>query len=79
MSKLDGWGYYMNTPLNMQEVDELGAELSTVLHCPIHYPAFGKHLFECRCGVIFPVYIVRGKDWPAIVRRHEEERSLVEA
>ena len=73
------WGYYMQGSEQMMEVDELGSKLSMVIGCPVHYPAFGKHLFECRCGVIFPAYLLRGGDWELIVRKHEEERrySLV--
>ena len=70
-----GWGFYMQGSDQMVEVDELGSELSTELHCPVHYPAFGKNLFECQCGVIFPVYLVKGKDWKLIRRKHEEERK----
>lgn len=74
-----GWGYYIQGSDQLQEIDELGSELSVRIHCPVHYPAFGKNLFECRCGVIFPVYLVKGKDWKLINRKHEEERrySLV--
>jgi hypothetical protein len=63
----------------MLEVDELGSQLSIEIDCPVHYPAFGKHLFECRCGVVFPVYLVKSLNWELIRRKHEEERrySLV--
>lgn len=71
------WGYYMQGSDQQIEIDELGSELSIAVHCPIHYPAFGKNLFECKCGVIFPLYIVRSRDWDLIRKRHEEERALV--
>lgn len=69
------WGYYMQGSDQMVEIDELGAELSVAIHCPVHYPAFGKRLFECRCGVIFPVYLVKARNWDLIRHKHEEERS----
>ena len=56
------------------EIDRLGSKLSLQLHCPVHYPAFGKNLFECKCEVTFPVFMVRGGDWEAIRKRHEEEQ-----
>ena len=74
-----GWGYFMQGSDQLQEVDELGSKLSLAIHCPIHYPAFGKRLFECACGVIFPVYLVKGGDWEAIKKKHVEERKLVRA
>ena len=64
---------------NFEEVDQLGSELSKQLHCAVHYPAYNKNLFECRCGVIFPLYLVKGEDWPAIINKHETERRLVRA
>jgi len=74
----------MNTGWNQQggqwqEIDELGSRLSVEIGCPVHYPAFGKRLFECRCGVVFAAYLVAGKDWKLIKRKHIEERrySLV--
>lgn len=73
------WGYYQQHSYQMQEVDELGSQLSIEIACPVHYPAFGKRLFECKCGVVFPVYLVAGKDWKMLKRKHVEERrySLV--
>jgi len=58
------------------EIDELGTELSLQIGCPVHFPAFGKNLFECRCGVIFPVYLVKAKNWELIRRKHIEEGAL---
>ena len=71
------WGAYVQQG-NFDEVDELGAELSRRLNCPVHYPAYNKNLFECKCGVIFPLYMVKGRDWNSIIVRHSEERKLVE-
>lgn len=72
----DGWGYYMQSNQAWLEIDELGSKLSIEIGCPVHYPAFGKRLFECRCGVIFPVYLVAGRNWDLIRHRHEEEKPL---
>ena len=72
-----GWGYYMQGSDQQIEVDELGSRLSEAIHCPVHYPAYNKNLFECRCGVIFPLYLVRSGNWELVNRKHDEERVLV--
>ncbi len=72
-----GWGHYMQGSSQVMEVDELGSILSIVLDCPVHFPAWGKNLFECKCGVIFPLYVVKGGDWKAMKEKHIEERKLV--
>ena len=72
-----GWGYFIQGPDQLLEIDGLGKELSVVIHCPVHYPAFGKNLFECRCGVIFPLYLVKGRAWDLIRKKHLEERKLL--
>lgn len=68
-----GWGYYIQGSDQLAEVDELGSELSMAIDCAVHFPAFGKNLFECRCGVVFPVYLVRSRNWELIRKKHEEE------
>ena len=70
------WGYNLQGSDQLLEIDELGSMLSTMLHCPVHYPAFGKNLFECRCGVIIPVYLARTHDWKLIMHKHEEEAPM---
>lgn len=72
-----GWGYFVQGSDQMVEVDELGQKLSKAIHCAIHYPAYGKNLFECYCGVIFPVYLVKVENWLLIIKKHEEERKLL--
>ena len=72
------WGAYIQQGFS-EEIDSLGARLSLEIGCPVHYPAYGKNLFECRCGVIFPYYVVKGHDWEVIRKRHIEERNLVKA
>ena len=69
-----GWGYYQQSGEQWLEIDKLGSQLSVEIDCPVHYPAFGKSLFECRCGVIFPAYLVAGGNWELIRKRHIEER-----
>lgn len=66
------WSYHMQG--NDAEIDEMGRQLSIEIGCPVHYPAYGKRLFECRCGVVFPVFVVAGRNWELIKRKHREER-----
>ncbi|KKN74210.1 hypothetical protein LCGC14_0392960 [marine sediment metagenome] len=74
-----GWGYFTQGADQQIEVDELGSKLSEVLDCAVHYPAYGKHMFECLCGVIFPIYLVKGQNWELIKRKHiEEQRYAME-
>ncbi len=73
-----GWGSYQQPGLN-EEIDQLGSKLSIELHCPVHYPAYNKNIFECKCGVIFPLYVVKMRDWKQIRQKHEDERNLVNA
>ena len=70
------WGAYLQPGLN-EEIDALGSQLSIEIGCPVHYPAYNKNLFECRCGVIFPLYVVKSRDWELIRRKHQEERVLI--
>ena len=64
-----GWGAYIQNGFS-RDIDVMGSQLSLHLHCPVHYPAYDKRLFECKCGVIFPVYLVEGEDWVKILRHH---------
>jgi len=70
------WGAYIQTGIT-EEVDSLGSQLSLEIGCAVHYPAYNKNLFECKCGVIFPLYIVRGRNWELVRRKHKEERVMV--
>jgi len=71
-----GWGYYIQGQEHQQRIEQLGSKLSIQLGCPIHYPAWGKRLFECKCGVLFPVYIVEAAassgDWTMVEKKHKE-------
>jgi len=66
------WGAYMQPGLE-GELDTLGSKLSVEIGCPVHYPAYNKNLFECRCGVIFPLYLVKSRNWGLIKQKHIEE------
>ena len=70
------WGAYVQNG-NMEEVESLGCELSLALHCAVHYPAFNKPLFECECGVVFPIYVVKTRNWNNIINKHVEEGKLI--
>lgn len=55
---------------NQQIIDTLGARLNVAINCPVHYPAWGKRIFECKCGKLFPLYIVEGKTDEELRRIH---------
>lgn len=69
------WGAYLQPGLD-EEIEELGAKLSIEIGCAVHFPAYNKNLFECMCGVIFPLYLVKSRDWKLIRKKHSEERKL---
>lgn len=77
MNATTGWGYYMQGSDQQVEVDELGSYLSATIHCGVHYPAFGKHMYECMCGVVFPVYVVKGKDTQMLMDKHKAEKDMI--
>jgi hypothetical protein len=70
------WGYYMQGNGRQEELEQAGSQLSLVLNCPVHYPAYGKRVFECKCGVTFPRFAVegalQGNDWSLIIKQHVE-------
>ena len=65
-------------PINQEtaRLDELGAELNIRIRCPIRYCAYqyGKPMFECRCGMVFPRFAIEGamtaNDWTGVKKRH---------
>ena len=69
-----GWGAYIQNGFD-EELDKLGAQLSLEISCAVHYPAYGKHMFECKHDVMFPVYIVKGGDWDIVRQKHNEEMN----
>ena len=76
MSVTTGWGFYEQGSDQLHEIMELGENLSLVTGCAVHYPAFGKNLFECGCGVIFPLYFLKGHTWEEIKEFHSRESKL---
>lgn len=72
---MTSWGYFQN-PQDDGNVLDIGSELSKRIDCPVHYPAFGKRLFECKCGVVFPTFAVEGAkqtgNWEMIIKQHKE-------
>lgn len=64
------WGAYVQQG-NLQELEMLGTQLSTEIDCPVHYPAYNKNAFECKCKVVFPLYIVKARDWNRIREIHK--------
>lgn len=73
------WERYNAQPGLSEEIDYLGAKLSVEIGCAVRFPAYNKNLFECKCGVIFPLYVVKGQNWDLVRQKHEEERKLVKA
>ena len=67
------WGNFQGSD-QQQEAMELGQKLSLISHCSIHF--YGPNLFKCECGVIFPVYFLRGHTWEEIADFHSRERKL---
>lgn len=59
---------------NLQEIDILGSRLSREIDCPVHYPAYNKNMFECQCGVTFPVFLVKSGDWDKVREIHKNGR-----
>ncbi len=70
------WGAYTQAGLT-EEIDFLGAKLSVEIGCAVHYPAYNKNLFECHCGVIFPLYVVKEENWELLRNKHIEEQRLL--
>lgn len=65
-------------PQQGEDIMELGSWLSLILHCPVRYPAHNKNIFECKCGILFPVFVVKGKDMERIKRIHKGESNVRE-
>ena len=65
------WGAYVQGG-NLEEIDLLGSKLSLEISCPVHYPAYGKDIFECRCGIPFPLYVLKGGNWDKIRELHKK-------
>ena len=76
-------GYFMQGSDQQLEIHELGVILNEflekLLHEPhaVYWPAWGKNLFACKCGVVIPVWMVKAArltgDWNVIAKMHWEE------
>lgn len=64
------WGAWLQGG-DLQDLERLGQRLSLEIGCAVHYPAYGKHMFECMCHVTFPVYVIKGGDWNKIREIHK--------
>ena len=69
------WGAYIQSG-QQQEIEQLGCQLSLVIDCPVHYPAYNKPIFECKCGVTFLMVSVKEKMWEDIWQKHNHEREF---
>ena len=67
------WGAYTQGG-KLQHLESIGRALNLYIKCPVHFPAYDKRLFECKCGVIFPMWQVEAAimtgDWSAIDLLH---------
>ena len=67
-----GWGYFMQGNPKQEEIEEQGSRLSKILNCPVHWPAWGKDIYECKCGVLFPAFVVKGNSDAKLLQHHKE-------
>lgn len=67
------WGASMQAG-NLAEIEPLGSKLSLEIECAVHFPAYGKNMFECKCGVTFPLFIVQAGNWKEIREIHKNGR-----
>lgn len=67
------WGAYVQNH-NLEHLEQIGKALNLHLGCAVHYPAFDKRLFECKCNRIFPAWMVEhavdSNDWSMIDEIH---------
>ena len=77
--KKGSWGAFVQSGENFEMLESMGAELSKRIGCPVHYPAYNKRLFECRCLIPFPMFAVenayRTGNWKQIIERHDQGRQ----
>ena len=59
---------YPSNPDQLNKIMELGEYLNLTIGCPVRYPAFDHNIFECKCGIPFPVFVVEGnRDSPDVL------------
>jgi len=73
---MTAWGAYIQQGLS-KELEMAGSQLSIEIDCPVHYPAYDKNLFECKHGVLFPVWIPFGQNWDIARQKHEDEKKTM--
>ena len=82
MNQATGWGSYVQGGQKTEQIEAIGAELSKTLHCPCHFPAWNKNVFECKCGVLFPMFAVENayenKYWDDILEHHKNGFKPIE-
>lgn len=70
------WGSYVQNG-NLQAIEHLGSELNLHINCPVHYPAYNKRLFECKCNIFIPVWMVEAAektgDWSLVEELHNSK------
>jgi len=71
-NSIGSWGYFRQGSDQMLEIMELGEKLNLAISCPIHYPAYGKNIFECMCSRAFPAFVVRGNSPEKLKEIHRE-------
>ena len=71
------WNHHLQGSDQQMEINELGMELSRRISCSVtfkHYEFYGKPIFACKCGLLFPKFVIQGAikigDWSAILERH---------
>lgn len=58
----------------IDDINKLGSRLSLEIHCGVRYPGFDKNIFVCNCGVVFPIYVLKGSDdWSWAREKHRKE------
>jgi len=78
MRNSTGWGFYQQGSDQQIEIEELGSYLSLVIGCSVHYPAWGKNMYECLHGVVFPKYLVKGKNSKVLQGKHNEMVRIIQ-
>ena len=74
----ENWGFNLQGNTQTQSIDKLGSKLSVMLECAVHYPAYDKRIFECKCGVLFPLFMLEGQSPEQIISHHQEGWRPVE-
>ena len=67
-----------STPQITLDMDDLGCQLSIAIDCPIHNAAKGLPILICKCGVVFPMYLLKQGNWANIRRKHNTEKGLID-